>query len=369
MAKTKHIGAAADSLGDAVDTFKSTMLGAPGVKDICKATVTSVKEKGSRAIDAIAGKFTDHGDNIYVIKGTQTCLGKPFETLYSGSTGTTDKVIDGVNVELLDADTPYDAELHNDNLRASAPTTYGKFAPAAKVAYEMSLLTKKYEYEIDNASSENDKKTKAEEYANIAAQYRQYCADNDFSWERVVDEVSCEFQIESADAKQNRSASDMLTANKCHSLILQVSQPEQGKQYSDTFSLRAVEKGMTYEDTLTTDPEAVEKLAGKGEFAEKWSNASGFFGHGGLLVSSGVSAIGSIVSKTFTTAAYGMGKAWSFTKSLFTGKNKAVSIQNDTEANTNASKSGDKAMTNDERIAMATEGLPSDSQTDNQLNY
>ena len=195
-----------------------------------------------------------YDDKIEVSAGTTTLIGNDFASLYESST--TEQVqaksADGsvTSVNVLRSTCSYPTEMHSSNLKRFSWSEYNTLPDQTKAAYEVTLLTKKFAAMPESAEN-------AQEYANIMAQYRQYCDKNNISWNTVIQNASTELQTEVSDYKVAASnESDAynnisLSAKKskaqaadAHNLLLTCA-PE---GYEDNLAV-GLDSSVTYEDT------------------------------------------------------------------------------------------------------------------------
>lgn len=209
--------------------------------------------------DKTSSKFFNYigaqDDNIVVPVGTKTLLGANFEALYPETTVKSAKGTDGKEAEYIDStDRAYQTEFHA--LKAGHWTSYDLCGTRMKAVYEMTLLSKRYAYDYQNAD-EQGKQQCIDDYSDIMALYKQFCDSNNIGWGRVLQDVSAELQVEgynygesshkliqgpNIDWDQNR-----IIANRAHLLVKGV-MPD---GMTDELAIKLQGK-TTYEKTLDT---------------------------------------------------------------------------------------------------------------------
>lgn len=289
------------------------------LKDIIAVTSESIEQHGvftkenfkktfsgsfDRMIDSISkkitGVFADADDNVFVPSGTKTLLGEDFSSLYVSFGISPVQMSDGMIVDMVTADCPYETEMHSGYGMTAQPESYALLSSRERAVYEVVLLSKYAAFQSCSGGVCGDGQDLAEWYADKMSQYRKYCDGAGLDWDNdIIRAVSVELQTETrdylADGKKfggafYTAAMDMsrVVSNMAHGMVVSCAD-------SDFVDMVPpfLEQDISYEDTIDvvpkvsgdgTEPTVAERsgyvimeLAGKVKsfFVEKWNQLMG----------------------------------------------------------------------------------------------
>ncbi len=202
----------------------------------------------------------NYTDGVEIPVGTTTLTDEDFSTLYPSVSESTVDTASGLSLSVLQGEATYGTEMHGSYCRSFSNKDYNLMDVQHKAVYELTLLSKKYAYDV-SYDSEIDAQTVQTEYVNKVAAYRSVCESYGYDWDSIISNVSRELQSDCAyDAKKSSSVlasanavffdTDRVVSNVAHKAIIQCGTPE----FEDTPAPNLSENGITYEDTLDTTP-------------------------------------------------------------------------------------------------------------------